>query len=148
MSGRGILGGLLLTVVICLAASNVGAQSNNVLKECLAISAGTNDVHDCMDDYLDLMDDNIAALTDFLSDSLSGQALDGLSRSQSAFTEYRRQNCLWYLEFSSPRSEAELIAKNCLATMSSRIGEPGGLIAWRLIPGSGSNGRVSSTARN
>ena len=118
MSGRGILGGVLLTVVICFAASNVQAQSNNVLKDCLAISAGTNDVHSCMDSYLDLMDNNIAGMTDFLSESLSGQALAGLNLSQLAFSEYRRQNCLWYLEFSSPRSEAELIAKNCLATMS------------------------------
>jgi len=71
-----------------------------------------------MDSYLDLMDNNIAGMTDFLSESLSGQALAGLNLSQLAFSEYRRQNCLWYLEFSSPRSEAELIAKNCLATMS------------------------------
>ncbi|MFT6307672.1 MAG: invasion protein IalB [Halioglobus sp.] len=72
-----------------------------------------------MDSYLDLMDNNIAGMTEFLSESLSGQALAGLNRSQAAFSEYRRQNCLWYLEFSSPRSEAELIAKNCLATMSN-----------------------------
>ena len=118
MSGRGIIGGMLLTVVACFAASSTNAQSNNVLKDCLAVSQGTNDVHACMDSYLDLMDNNIAGMTDFLSESLSGQALDGLNRSQIAFSEYRRQNCLWYLEFSSPRSEAELIAKNCLATMS------------------------------
>lgn len=118
MSGRGIFGGVLLAVMICFAASNSNAQSNNVLKDCLAVSPGTNDVHDCMDDYLDLMDNNIAGMTEFLTESLSGQALDGLNRSQAAFSEYRRQNCLWYLEFSSPRSEAELIAKNCLATMS------------------------------
>ncbi|MFT5894651.1 MAG: hypothetical protein ACI8VW_001523 [bacterium] len=120
MSGRGILGGALLTVIICVAAPNTNAQSNNVLKDCLAGSAGTNDVHDCMDSYLDLMDNNIAGMTDFLSESLSGEALAGLNRSQAAFSEYRRQNCLWYLEFSSPRSDAELIAKNCLATMSSQ----------------------------
>lgn len=120
MSCKGILGGMLLTVLICFAASNTNAQSNNVLKDCLAGSPGTNDVHECMDNYLDLMDNNIAGMTEFLSESLSGQALAGLNRSQSAFSEYRRQNCLWYLEFSSPRSEAELIAKNCLATMSSQ----------------------------
>lgn len=118
MSGSGILGGVLLTVIACFTASNVYSQSSNVLKDCLAGSTGTNDVHDCMDNYLDLMDNNIAGMTDFLSESLSGQALTGLNRSQTAFSEYRRQNCLWYLEFSSPRSEAELIAKNCLATMS------------------------------
>lgn len=120
MSCKGILGGVLLTVLTCFTAPNTNAQSNNVLKDCLAGSPGTNDVHECMDNYLDLMDNNIAGMTEFLSESLSGQALAGLNRSQSAFSEYRRQNCLWYLEFSSPRSEAELIAKNCLATMSSQ----------------------------
>jgi uncharacterized protein YecT (DUF1311 family)/invasion protein IalB len=119
MSGRGIVGGVLCTVILCFATSSSSAQSNNVLKDCLAGSTGTNDVHDCMDSYLDLMDNNIAGMTEFLSESLSGQALAGLNRSQAAFSEYRRQNCLWYLEFSSPRSEAELIAKNCLATMSN-----------------------------
>jgi uncharacterized protein YecT (DUF1311 family)/invasion protein IalB len=119
MSGRGIFGGVLCTVILCFATSSSSAQSNNVLKDCLAGSTGTNDVHDCMDSYLDLMDNNIAGMTEFLSESLSGQALAGLNRSQAAFSEYRRQNCLWYLEFSSPRSEAELIAKNCLATMSN-----------------------------
>ena len=118
MFGRGILGGVLLTTVICLAASDTHAQSTNVLKECVAVSQDTNDIHACMDNYLNLMDNNIAGMTDFLSDTLSGEALAGLGRSQSAFAEYRRQNCLWYLEFSSPRTEAELIAKNCLANMS------------------------------
>jgi len=118
MFGRGIIYRVLLIAIICFSASNTNAQSNNVLKDCLAVSQGTNDVHACMDNYLDIMDNNIAGMTNFLSESLSGPALDGLTLSQLAFTEYRRQNCLWYLEFSSPRSEAELIAKNCLATMS------------------------------
>lgn len=118
MFGRGILGGVLLTTVICLAASETHAQSTNVLKECVAVSQDTDGIHACMDNYLNLMDNNIAGMTEFLSSSLSGEALAGLRRSQTAFSEYRRQNCLWYLEFSSPRSEAELIAKNCLASMS------------------------------
>ena len=120
MSSRGILSGVLLAVFVCFTASTTNAQGNNVLKDCLAVSPGTNDVHECMDSYLNVMDNNIAGMTDFLAGSLSGEALNGLNRSQSAFSEYRRQNCLWYLEFSSPRSEAELIAKNCLATMSSQ----------------------------
>ncbi|MFK8076898.1 MAG: lysozyme inhibitor LprI family protein [Granulosicoccus sp.] len=118
MFGKGILGGVVLATIICLAAPDTHAQSTNVLKECVAVSQDTNDTHACMDNYLNLMDNNIAGMTDFLSGTLSGNALAGLARSQSAFAEYRRQNCLWYLEFSSPRSEAELIAKNCLATMS------------------------------
>jgi len=50
--------------------------------------------------------------------TLRGEALNGLGRSQIAFEEYRRQNCLWYLEFSAEREEADQIAKNCLAEMS------------------------------
>lgn len=122
MSGRGMLSGVLLAALFCFLMSNTYAQitNSNVLEDCIASSPGTNDIHDCMDRYLDLMDNNMAGMTEFLSESLSGQALEGLNRSQAAFSEYRRQNCLWYLEFSSPRSEAELIAKNCLATMSNR----------------------------
>jgi hypothetical protein len=71
-----------------------------------------------MDNYLDILDGNIRDITEYLADSLSGSALAGLESSQQAFIEYRRQNCFWYLEFSSPRSDAEQIAKNCLATMS------------------------------
>ncbi len=118
MSIRGIFAGVLMAVVGCLAASSSYAQSQNVLKECVAVSSVADDIHLCMDNYLDLMDDNINGMASFLAQSLSGEALSGLQRSQRAFGEYRRQNCLWYLEFSSPRDQAELIAKNCLATMS------------------------------
>lgn len=96
------------------------AQEYNALAQCRAQSTELNRVHACMDEYLDTMDVSIEAMTDYLSESLTGRALSGLDNSQQAFEEYRRQNCLWYLEFSSPRIEAEQIAKNCLANMSSQ----------------------------
>jgi uncharacterized protein YecT (DUF1311 family) len=100
--------------------SRAYAQENDVLADCTSQSQDLDAIHTCLDDYLDVMDGNIQAITDFLTESLNGKALAGLNRSQSAFVEYRRQNCLWYLDFSSPRSEAEQIAKNCLAKMSQQ----------------------------
>ncbi|MFK7861685.1 MAG: lysozyme inhibitor LprI family protein [Granulosicoccus sp.] len=97
---------------------NAVAQEGNVLAQCRAQTQDMDQVHACLDDYLDVMDGNILAITDYIAGELSGDLLAGLNRSQQAFVEYRRQNCLWYLNFSSPRVEAEQIAKNCLATMS------------------------------
>ena len=109
---------LTLLLVLSGLSEETRAQDYNALQECAALSPLLDDIHNCMDNYLDLMDSNIGDITEFLTESLSGEALAGLNRSQQAFVEYRRQNCLWYLEFSSPRIEAEQIAKNCLAKMS------------------------------
>lgn len=98
----------------------VHSQEYNALKECIEQSPLIDDIHLCMDDYLDLMDGSLDNITGYIADSLDEEARLGLERSQQAFDEYRRQNCLWYLEFSSPRSEAEQIAKNCLASMSQQ----------------------------
>lgn len=96
------------------------AQEANVLAQCRAQTQDLDEIHNCLDNYLNIMDGNIKAITDFLDDALTGDAQEGLARSQAAFAEYRRQNCLWYLDFSWPRREAEQIAKNCLATMSQQ----------------------------
>ena len=96
------------------------AQTYNVLQECTNQSPDIDDIHACLDNYLDIMDANIDDVSTFLNRTLEGPSLAGFKRSQQAFVQYRRQNCLWYLEFSSPRSEAEQIAKNCLATMSQQ----------------------------
>ena len=96
------------------------AQTYNVLQECTNQSPDIDDIHACLDNYLDIMDANIDDVSIFLDRTLEGPSLAGFKRSQQAFVQYRRQNCLWYLEFSSPRSEAEQIAKNCLATMSQQ----------------------------
>jgi len=96
------------------------AQTYNVLKECSSLSSGIDEIHACLDNYLDIMDANIDDVATFLNRSLEGASLAGFKRSQQAFIQYRRQNCLWYLEFTTPRSDAEQIAKNCLATMSQQ----------------------------
>lgn len=108
----------LLVISSLTTSHNAIGQSDNVLALCRAQTQNLDQIHSCMDNYLDIMDANILAITDFLGESLSGESLTGLNLSQQAFIEYRRQNCLWYLNFSSPRIEAEQIAKNCLATMS------------------------------
>ncbi len=109
---------LVITMLGITAKST--AQDYNALAECTKLSPVLDDIHACLDNYLDVMDGSIAGITDFLARSLSGDELAGLDRSQQAFVEYRRQNCLWYLDFSSPRVEAEQIAKNCLASMSQQ----------------------------
>lgn len=96
------------------------AQDYNVLQECMKLSSADEDIHVCIDNYLDVMDDNITDISDYIARDLADAALDKFQLSQQAFFEFRKQNCLWYLEFSSPRSAAERIAKNCLATMSQQ----------------------------
>lgn len=106
------------------------AQDYNVLQECMKLSGADTDISNCIDNYLDLMDDNIGDISDYIAHDLSDAALDQFQLSQTAFFEYRKQNCLWYLEFSSPQSTAEKIAKNCLAQMSQvRLAELQALIA-------------------
>lgn len=120
MSSRGIYIAVTLLLAGSFTVSPARAQTYNALEECSALSPLLDDIHICMDNYLDIVDDNMAGITDFLAESLSGESLRGLTQSQQAFVEYRRQNCLWYLNFSSPRSQAEQIAKNCLVNMSQR----------------------------
>lgn len=118
MNMRGLLLGMLLAAPLLGVSKDGQAQNYDVLKECASLSPLLDDIHACLDNYLDVMDGNIEDVTSYLAGFLSGESLAGLNRSQQAFVEYRRQNCLWYLDFSSPRSEAEQIAKNCLASMS------------------------------
>lgn len=106
------------------------SQEYNVLQECMKLSDADVDVNNCIDNYLDLMDDNIRDISEFIANDLADAPLDQFQLSQQAFFEYRKQNCLWYLEFSSPRNIAERIAKNCLANMSQqRLSELQSLIA-------------------
>lgn len=109
-----------VAMLLAGTSNDVQAQAYDPLVECTALSTDLDDIHACMDNYLDLMDDSMNRITVFLAESLSGESLDRLEASQLAFEEYRRQNCLWYLNFSSPREAAEQIAKNCLAHMSQQ----------------------------
>lgn len=111
---------LVLLSPIAFASQSLHSQNNDTLAQCHSQYEDLDLVHACMDAYLDAMDARIGEISEFLDNSLKGESLIGFYRSQQAFTDYRRQNCLWYLEFSSPRVEAEQIAKNCLASMSTQ----------------------------
>jgi len=111
-------------------APHAHAQEYNVLQECMKLSTADADISNCIDNYLDLMDDNIRDISEYIANDLADAPLDQFQLSQQAFFEYRKQNCLWYLEFSSPQDVAEKIAKNCLAKMSQqRLSELQSLIA-------------------
>ena len=121
---------LLLALCCSVFVANVQAQEYNVLQECMKLSGDDNDINNCIDNYLDLMDDNIQDISAYIARELPDAALDQFQLSQEAFMAYREQNCLWYLEFSAPQELAEKIAKNCLATMSQeRLAELQSLIA-------------------
>ena len=110
-------------------AQHAIAQEYNVLQECMKVSNADVDISNCLDNYLDLMDDNIRDISEYIANDLDDAPLDQFQLSQQAFFEYRKQNCLWYLEFSS-EDVAEKIAKNCLAKMSQqRLSELQMLIA-------------------
>lgn len=120
----------LIAVLFALNLQGVQAQEYNVLQECMKLSNADADINNCLDNYLDLMDDNITDISTYIANDLPDSALDQFQLSQQAFIEYRKQNCLWYLEFSAPRELAEKIAKNCLAQMSQdRLAELQSLIA-------------------
>ncbi len=143
LQARFLLVKLLVVLILpgLTTANTAFAQEINVLAQCRAQTQDLDQVHACLDNYLDVMDSNILAITDFIGSSLSGELLTGLNRSQRAFVEYRRQNCLWYLEFSSPRAEAEQIAKNCLASMSrQRLRELQDLVTTVEQPGQTTSG--------
>jgi len=92
--------------------------SGGVLAECAALSPLLDDIHACLDDYLVVMDERLAEIGTLVDRTLDGEARTAFVLSQRAFATFRRDNCLWYLAFSTPRNEAEQIAKGCLATMS------------------------------
>lgn len=108
--------------MLLFSVTSLHAQGleDNVLAQCSAQSQNLDQIHSCLDNYLDISDANIDSITNSLESSLSGESLSGLRLSQQAFREYRRQNCLWYLKFSSPLEEAEQIAKQCLVDMSNQ----------------------------
>lgn len=106
-----------------------------MLLECRALSTQSQDINNCMDNFLDLLDNSLADIEDFILGELGGAVGNNVAqvrafeRSQAAFRDFRRENCLWYLEFSEGRLEAEQIAKNCLAEMSqARLAELQGLV--------------------
>ncbi len=111
---------------------NTSAQAYNILQECMALSTQDEDIHNCLDNYLDVMDDNISDLSQYIAGDLSDDSLDAFQRAQETFFSYRKENCTWYLTLAQPRERAQQIAKNCLAEMSQqRLSELQALIADR-----------------
>lgn len=109
----------LVVIGISLATMPVkNGYAFNALEECMKLTTLDDEIHNCLDNYLDQLDDSILSISDAIAKDLNDAPLDKFQLAQTAFYEYRKQNCLWYLEFSSPRNEAEKVAKNCLATMS------------------------------
>lgn len=120
----------MLLLVLGLWCLCIGKASASVLEECMALSQQDDEIHNCLDNFLDIMDENIADLSAYINRELDGEAQAAFVASQQAFFEYRRLNCEWYLAFSTPRSTGERIAKNCLAEMSQqRLSELQALIA-------------------
>ena len=114
------IGLAVLSLVVLCSPLPVRAQdmTGGVLAECASLSPRLDDIHACLDAYLGVMDEEIAAAEAFIDDSLDEAGRAAFAASRRAFSVYRRDNCLWYLAFSEPRVEAEQIAKDCLATMS------------------------------
>jgi len=107
----------------------VAQADADVLAECMALSSADDDVHACLDNYLDVMDGSIGEVVGSIRGTLRGEPLAAFERSQASFEAFRRDNCLWYLAFTTPRSDAEKIAKNCLAGSSlDRLVELQGLM--------------------
>ncbi len=121
----------LLTVAFSLLCSvQTPARAYDALEACRAQSLLTQDIHNCLDNYLALIDQNLNDLTVYIDGQLRGLERAAFSRAQNSFYSYRRENCLWYLEIGGPRVQAEQVAKNCLSNMSQdRLSELQSLIA-------------------
>jgi len=107
-------------VLALLFGWQLNARAYDALEACRAQSVNLDEIHACLDGYLDLMDENLGELTLFVNGQLSGSDRAAFSRAQQSFYSFRRENCLWYLEIAGQRDQAEQVAKNCLADMSQQ----------------------------
>ncbi len=107
-----------LFALLCMVQTT--AHSYDALEACRSQSQLDDEIHDCLDTYLDLMDRNLNDLTQFIDGELRNGQRAAFNRAQNAFYAYRRENCLWYLDIATSRAEAEQVAKNCLAEMSQQ----------------------------
>lgn len=117
-------------VFLALLSMQPSVKAYDALEACRSSFQLTDEIHDCLDNYLDLMDQNLGDLTVFIDGELQGSERAAFNRAQNSFYSYRRENCLWYLEIGGPLVLAEQVAKNCLAKMSqNRLAELQALIA-------------------
>ena len=123
-------------VLVLFASLQNSAYAYDALEACRGNANLPSEINDCMDNYLDLLDQNLSDLTLFIDRELRGDERAAFSRAQNAFYSYRRENCLWYLSLGGVAIESEQVAKNCLAEMSQeRLAELQGLIASYQTPG-------------
>lgn len=121
---------LLAAAFSLLCSVHTPARAYDALEACRAQSLLTEAIHDCLDNYLALVDQNLNDLTVYIDGQLRGSERAAFSRAQNSFYSYRRENCLWYLEIGGTRVQAEQVAKNCLSNMSQdRLSELQSLIA-------------------
>jgi len=121
---RRIIASIVGIIGIALSAVMPPATAANALEQCITLSSQVDDIHTCMDNYLDDLDKNLATLVGRVQQRSTAQGQAAFSQAQISFENYRRANCLWYLQFNQPREVAEQIAKNCLAdSTQQRISE-------------------------
>lgn len=113
-----VRGAVVAACLLTLVLSRTAAAQAGVLNDCMALTANEDEIHNCLDNTLDVMDDNLNDITDFIRRESAADTLAAFERSQSTFEAFRRENCLWYLAINAPRSTAELVAKDCLVRLS------------------------------
>ncbi len=137
-----------------VAANESSGITSDILSQCRRLSVEADDIHNCLDNHLDVLDEILESTLEVISSELAQRAgsddtLKALENAQRAFEVYRTENCLWYLAFSSPRSLAEQIAKNCLASMSEqRLAELQRLLKTADEPANSRGYYVYGTNRN
>lgn len=96
----------------------------DALTRCRSESVEPDVIHACLDERLGALDERMEGLGREVLGRVDADAADGFRRSQRAFANFRRENCLWYLEIASPPDEADQVAKNCLVdTTLERLDE-------------------------
>ncbi len=103
---------------IVLGVAFAAPSGADVLADCRSLSTADDDVHVCLDNFLDDLDDSMELLAGQVGEEVDDNSSAMFTRSQAAFVDYRRQNCLWYVSFSDPRALAEQLGKNCLIDMT------------------------------
>ena len=127
--GRTMQGALLAICSVLGWLAVPGSAAADTLAECRALSTIDDDIHACLDNFLDDLDDSVEVVVEQVAAEIDEESRALFGRSQTAFTNYRRQNCLWYVAFSDPRPVAEQLGKNCLIDMTrSRLAELRGLL--------------------
>lgn len=104
-----------------MSYSQAQAATQSELEQCRALSLVPDEIHNCLDNFLDAYDEEMALLEQKVLTQLGTTTSDAtitFSIAQQTFKTFRRDNCLWYQAFSEPAVEADQIAVSCLIDMS------------------------------